>query len=330
MFNGYLNSIHELEFCIRNSLKEHWFSGCFQSNFPGYLPQDYPQKDLFIKYELVDNEGRARCRINILRGRIFITDGPWNLHKSGIFPWSDESELILDYIDSHSLSAKTQGIVDPACGCGHTPIAYAGEGPRFAFDINPRADKFVMINSTLNGVQVNYRHNDISVGFPLEFHQELCSKRLFAINMPHALSPLPNALPAASDGGLTGLEWTLTTLRSLRDFVGSGGIAVVLCYSLGDDGKSRWEIIEQAYKLFAPSNVSWELLPDIRIWRINGKKEQPNPMILSEGLPKKADCKLYVKDEQREKVRQGYLELASKFEKMAWYVLGCGILEVRL
>ena len=172
--------------------------------------------------------------------------------------------------------------------------------------------------------------NNIFTGFPKNLLDKLKKKRLFAINMPHALSPFPNALPQASDGGQTGIEWTVAALQALTTLIGSGGVAVILCYSLGNAQQSRWEIVEKALQLFPPSNVRWELLKDVRIWRINGKKDQPNPMLLREGLPLKADCKLYVKDEQRDKVRQGYIQLVSFLEKEGWDVLGCGILEVNL
>lgn len=328
--DNHLDFVHQIASCIRDLIKEHWFQDYFQNNQPKYIPQDYPHRDLLKRYGLVDNRGRTCYRINVLGNRIFITDGPWRCHEGGVFPWSDESELILKYINSHGLSTKTYGIVDPSCGCGHTPIAYDGAGPRFAFDINPRAGRFLKINSFLNECEVNYMQNDISSGFPPEFRRKLQHRRLFATNMPHALSPLPDALPPASDGGLTGLKWTLAALRAFRDFLGSGGIAVVLCYSLGDYSESVWDILEQAHELFPPQRVKWELLHGVHIWRISGKKEQPNPMVLTEGLPKKADCKLYIREEQREQVRQGYVELASTLEKMGWYVLGCGILEVKL
>lgn len=328
VFNTDLASFYQLADCIKTLTKEPWFHNCFQTNQPGYIPEDHPQKEFLIKCGLVDRMGRTQYRINLLKDKIFVTDGPWQYLKGGVFPWVDESKLILDYIYSHGFSSRTSGIVDPACGCGHTPIAYEGDGSRFALDINPRAGKFVKINSFLNGCQVNFTQNDISNGFPFETQQEVrrCP-RLFAINMPHALTPIPNVLPSASDGGITGLKWTLAALRAIKDFQ---GLAVIHCYSLGDYRESRWDILEQAHRLFPPKKVRWKLLPSAKVWRVNGQKQQPNPMVLEEGLPKKSDCKLYVCDELRERTKQGYIRLVSFLQKKGWHVLGCGVLEVKL
>lgn len=319
---------------LRKSLfqitKYSWFEKCFQGGTQKHIPLTCPQKEILLKNGLIDPTGKVRFRINIIRDCIFITDGLWNIHHGGIFPFEDESESILRYVEEHEIDRITYGIIDPACGCGHTIIAYWGRGPRIAFDINPRAGYFVSINAIINRREVKFATNNIFEGLPPDLDKVFKNKPLFTINMPHALSPFPSILPGTSDGGKTGLKWTIASLQALTRFIGSEGVAVILSYSLGNSKQNRWDIVEKAKELFPEDRISWKLLKDIRIWRINGKKEQPNPMLLREGLPKKADCKIYIKDSDREKVRQGYNQLVRMFEAEGWDVLGCGILEVRL
>jgi len=319
---------------IRSTLQQiknyPWFENCFQGNERGQVPFECPQRDVLLKCKLINSTGKIRYRVNIFRNSVFITDGPWNIHNGGIFPYSDESELILKYIEDHGIDKIIQGFVDIGCGCGHASIAYLSKIPRFAFDINPRAGYFVAINSIINQCEVQYRTINIFDGLPAELQKVLRSRILFVVNMPHALSPIQDVLPKTSDGGKTGLEPTEAALKAISPFYGSGSIAVVLCYSLGNLKQKKWDIVERAKKLFPEDTILWELLKDTRIWRINGKKEQPNPMILREGLPKKADCKLYIKDEDRERVRQSYTRLVNLLESEGWDVLGCGILTLRL
>ncbi|MCL0064868.1 2Fe-2S iron-sulfur cluster-binding protein [Dehalococcoidia bacterium] len=307
-----------------------WFEACFQGNVPGQIPSTFPHRDVLLKCKLIDSTGKVRYRLNNLYNCVFVTDGPWNIHNGGIFPYSDESEQILEYVTTQAIDKNTHGIVDIGCGCGHVSIAYWGDGPRFAFDINPRAGYFVAINAIINQRRVYYKTLNIAKGLPTELRKVLGKKTLFVVNMPHALSPSPGVLPKTSDGGETGLEPTIAALNALLPFRGSAHVAIVLCYSLGNLKQNRWDIVEQAKKLFQEDTIQWKLLRDTRIWRINGKKEQPNPMILREGLPKKADCRLYVKDENREKVRQSYNQLVDLLEGKGWEVLGCGILRIWL
>lgn len=319
---------------LRDSLVQitnySWFEDCFQGNVPGQIPLTCPHRGALLKSKLIDSASKVRYRLNILYNCIFITDGPWNIHSGGIFPYSDESEQILEYVKAHAIDKITHGIVDIGCGCGHVSIAYWGEGARFAFDINPRAGYFIAINSIINQRKVRYKTLDISKGLPTELKEVLSEKTLFVVNMPHALSPSPDILTKTSDGGETGLEPTVAALNALLPFCGSNSVAVVLCYSLGNLKQSKWDIVDQAAKSFHEDTIQWELLEGTRIWRINGKKEQPNPMVLREGLPKKADCKLYIKDEKREEVKHSYNQLVDLLESKGWEVLGCGILKIRL
>lgn len=326
----YPEDLNSLRKSLVQTTKYPWFEECFQGNTQGYMSLTYPQSETLLRNGLIEPTGKVRFRINILRDCIFITDGPWNIHRGGVFPFEDESELILGYIKEHEIDKITYGIIDPACGCGHTGIAYWGIGPRIAFDINPRAGYFVSVNAIINQREVQFAANNIFDGLPRASDEVIKRKPLFAINIPHALSPFPDMLPNTSDGGKTGLTWTIAALQALTRFIGSEGIAVILSYSLGNSKQNRWEIVEKAKGLFSKDRISWKLLKNIRIWRINGKKEQPNPMLLRDGLPKKADCKIYIKDSDREKIRQGYNQLVRTFETDGWHVLGCGILEVKL
>lgn len=92
--SNWLDEIENLRSCLWAATRHSWFLECFKDNKPRYVPTDYPHRALLLKYGLVDSTGKARYRINIIRNSIFITDGPWYVHKGGVFPYLDESELI--------------------------------------------------------------------------------------------------------------------------------------------------------------------------------------------------------------------------------------------
>jgi hypothetical protein len=305
---------------------ESWFADCFQKNSPGVMPGDHPARGIFTRHGLVDSRGRAGYRINFIGEKVFITDGPWRSDSGGVFPWSDEAELILGYLKDHLEEDRFSAVVDPACGCGHTPIAFGGSLHRFAFDKNPRSAEFVRINAKMNDCVATYGTRDIVQGFSEEQIRDFGKRPLFVINMPFALSPYVGALPSASEGGPDGLVLTRHALNACQR--ADRWTAVVLTYTLCDRDLSRWDILEEARRWCGSATLRWELLSDAPMWRINGKKEQPNPMPLGEGLPKKADCRLSVRNSDRERVRTCYQRLAARLEARGWYFLGQGILLV--
>ncbi len=74
--------------------------------------------------------------------------------------------------------------------------------------------------------------------------------------------------------------------------------------------------------------MTWHPLIDEPLWRVNGKKEQPNPMPL-ENLALKADCRFDVVDpSRRAEIREGYRALVQECAGKGWDHLAYGIIEV--
>jgi hypothetical protein len=271
-------------------------------------------------------------------GKVLFTDGLWVNQDIRVFPFSDESQLLLEHATTEGYAQWASAVIDPATGCGHHLVALGGACRRYGFDVNPRAILYATMNTILNDVaHVLLSRNNIASGIPQHL-DELDGTVLFLVNMPFALTPIERALPLSADGGLTGARWTFAALQAIYGFgqrnSGARGVrACILCYSVGNRAENRWEVVQRAEQLF-PGRVRWKVLKNERMWRVNGKKEQPNPMDLVDGLPRKADCRFYVRDEQREKVRAGYHELARTLATPVvggggrWDVLGYGLLDV--
>src|SRR4029077_6553198 len=103
---------------------------------------------------------------------------------------------------------------------------------------------------------------------------------------------------------------------------------LVLTYTVGCKAEDRWAVPQRALELFGPERVRWQLLSEERLWRINGKKEQDNPMPLDR-LGLKADCRFYVPPgANREEIRAGYRALASERHDFGWDHLAYGVIAI--
>jgi hypothetical protein len=105
---------------------------------------------------------------------------------------------------------------------------------------------------------------------------------------------------------------------------------VSVAYSLGSVHDDSWVVAEKATERFGSAHVNWSLMDSERLWRVNGKKEEPNPMPLS-ALKRKADCRFYVRREaNRERIRAEYDQLAQELEDAGYTHLGYGALTITL
>lgn len=303
------------------------------------VPPDLKSRQFLERLALIDGEC-LRIKVHRHAGEVFCTDGLWVNQDIRVFPFSDESKRLIEHASAHGYDRWAETAVDPATGCGHHLIGLGGSCMKFGFDVNPRAILYGSINARVNAKpQVLLSRNNIGAGMPPHL-DGLGGKVLFLVNMPFAISPIERVLPLCSDGGLTGARWTFAALQAIHGFAqrnrGAESVrACVLCYSVGNSQEGRWEIAERAEELF-PGRVRWNLLVNERMWRVNGRKEQPNPMSLAAGLKLKAECRFYVRDEQRDAVRRGYEELARALAAPAqdgggrWDVLGYGIVDVEV
>lgn len=316
------------EFLYRSRTRQ-WFGQLFRGLKPGKLEGQGPRETL-LDYGLLDGRGFARFRVNTIGTSVFITDGPWRQKAGGVFPYEDESEMLLAYLRAHDLGAGVSAVVDLAAGCGHTIIAHPCQR-KFALDINPGARRFVRLNAALNRCMVAFQQHDVREPMPVALIRELSMGTLFVGNLPIALSPFEGALPQTADGGSHGNALTLAALRRLRDVAPPESQIVLFANSLGNTANDSWDLEERATELFRDrAEVQWSLIRTAHVWRVNGRREQPNPMELHSALPRKAECVVNIRDDERKRVRSGYRRLADALERKGWDRLGCGILSVRL
>lgn len=327
-------ALHDLlkESSYTRWLDEEQFSG---SRFR--IPIDFKWHDLFDNLGLIDRD-LLQIKIHQHRNKIFCTDGVWIPNDIRVFPFEDESECLLRYIDDNQLNKWADIVIDPATGCGHHVVSLGDSSPSIAFDINVRSVLYASLNKMVNEYSnILIGRNDITVGIPTVITTSRIGNELFLINMPFALSPLPEVLPLTSDGGITGADLTFASLNAIHKIANQNNKsntmrALVLCYSVGNIEHDKWEVVDYAVDMFGANHVKWKILKDEKMWRINGRKEQPNPMNLKAGLPLKADCRFYVSNKDRNKIREGYENLATTLYQSdnKWDVLGYGILDISI
>ena len=320
--------IHKLKPLFLKIMKEKWFFKKFHSNTPTSIPLEHPSAKALINIGLISPGGLIRYRVNVIREKIFITDAPWRIQSGGVFPFDDEAKEIIEYIDSH-IEEEFEAIIDIGVGCGHVLLGYPSSAlvHRVGVDNNERAGRFLRLNAALNHITVSFVKCDVNsdqCGFAKDIGDK---KMLVTVDLPFAISPLPEALPGTSDGGRYGTRPTLNAISKIAPFLKKGSIIIANVYSLGNIREKRWQILDEVAQIVPRATVKWELTGN-SIWRINGEKKQPNPMPIT-FLAKKADCTLYVSDESRDIVREQYRKLATTFQKEGWKVLGGGILEIR-
>lgn len=309
---------------------------------PFEASQRFPTlKHLLTGHALVSS-GKLQVKIDRHFDRVHITDGFWVPALDRVFPTCDESEIVCNAIRRLVPHSENLYLLDPACGSGHHSLGLKDYCSRRAsFDVSGRALAFARFNSILNG---DSRHlvayGDIKDGICEEAIPLETSHMVFAVNMPFAIPPERSDAKVrfsfAQDGGNEGSEFTLAALSAIRKFMDRGLKyaaldAVVLCYSLGKelgDGNWSWSLESVAREHFPDSDVSFELLQEERLWRVNGKKEQENPMPL-EKIVLKADCRHTFSDSVRDQKRDAYSERVRELKSRGYSHLGYGIIHIR-
>ena len=276
---------------------------------------------LFVK---VDNHNR----------RLHITDGNWVSPTFRVYPFTEESEQIVNYVTRNSIADDVDLLVDPACGCGHHGLGLSKIPRKINLDINPRALEFARINALIAGMpEVLCVENDVRNNMPVPLDDVQTEHILFAANMPFAIFPKLDTrdISLAQEGGNRGVELTTAVVQMIANYmkqkVERRTIAVVLCYSLGVPEGGRWDILEIASKILAPNSFKFELLSGEKMWRVNGKKEHSNPMSL-EQLSTKATCRHTYSPDQVGDAAIGYETLTKAYQKEKWTHLGYGVLHI--
>jgi hypothetical protein len=334
---------------IKESLKElvnsdeyeSWLDNDNELNgIPCPLPSDQKSRD-FLQCIGIASPEAMLVKINSHKDCYLLTDGLWVDQSIRAFPFTDESDAILSYIEKNNLSDWPDVIIDPCTGSGNHIVGFKGNPVRLGFDISIRSILYASINSLINNISpcIISRAN-LTSGIPSLLEQVDLGKCLFIINTPFALAPVDTIMVKTANGGEDGLELTLAAMDLVKKVFESSsslkqGRAIVLCYSIGN-GLDKWYAVDKARVLFGDSNVSWEILSDRKIWRINGQKNEPNPMLLIDSLPKKADCQFYIANKNRDEVRKKYIDLANRLqqnaidEKLGYDVthLGYGVIDI--
>jgi len=311
---------------------------------PREAARKFPElKHLLTEYGFVTN-GRINVKVDSHFGRVHITDGFWVEPTRRVFPTCDESEIVCRHI-RENLNLRGDGfLIDPACGSGHHALGLKDIFPRrVSLDISGRAIGFCRFNSILlDDVRHAVGFGDVRAGIPLEYTPPANAHVVFAVNMPFAIdpkeSPSERLFTLAQDGGDRGIELTLAALRAIADFstrnpnIGSID-AVVLAYSLGSQkrraGGWSWEVEKLAEQLLPDAEIKFTLLEGEKLWRVNGKKEQDNPMPLAK-LSLKADCRFTYGDLEREQKKVLFSKLASSYNAAGFTHMGYGLVTARI
>ena len=281
---------------------------------------------------LVAPDRTLLVKINLCDGDVFLTDGLWVPGEIRVFPFHDESDNMATYWRSAGLEGWATCLIDPTAGCGQDLIRYKGTCRRYGFDISTRSLTFCTLNAALAGTHpvfwgIHDLYDDV---YPVSQLGQL-ERILFLIDAPSTISAT-STLPTSSDGGGHGTSHSVAALEAVARFeVGlwsNDEVRVIMSsYSLGNTRTDRWLLVDAARKLFRGSRVRWTLLTTEPMWRVDGRKRQPNPMPL-QLLPTKADCRFYVENIDREKARNAYERLALSLRAEGWDALGYGILEI--
>jgi methylase of polypeptide subunit release factors len=295
------------------------------------------EKRYLLETFLVKNDA-LRVKVNRRGEQVFITDGLWVDPSIRAFPFSDESDLILRACEEEGWSDWATCVIDPGTGCGHNLLRYRGgrdEVRRFGFDRNSRALVYAGINALLNGVGgTSLANGDVREEIPRVFTQQGPERVLVLANMPFALGPDEDQIARSAQGGRHGYELTLNLIDALRnlalDLNGASELrCVILAYSVGSADRDGWVVPEYAAQRLV-GTTKWRLWEDEKLWRVNGKKEQVNPMPL-DLLKLKADCRFYVRDQVgREELREGYEQLAAALAEEGHSHLAYGVLTARV
>ncbi len=288
-----------------------------------------------------------RVKLNARDSQIYITDGLWVSPSIRVFPFADESDLVMKTCAERGWMDWATCVVDPAVGCGHNLLRYQGDGVRrYGFDRSARAVAYAAINAVLNNIdQTTVGLSDIRKGISPVFTASESERVLIVANMPFALVPNPDTIARSTDGGRYGYQLTLDLFKAVDELASSLDErselrCVALTYSVGSKQADKWVVPESAYERFGKKvsatsdgddgfGAEWRLWPDEKLWRVNGKKEETNPMPLVR-LERKADCRFYVReDARRDAVRAEYRALTEELAKRDYDHLAYGSVLVR-
>ncbi|WP_224243170.1 class I SAM-dependent methyltransferase [Hyalangium gracile] len=311
----------ELDGLFQSSRYQRWLKEDSRTPFTVSGLQALEQVGLLV-------DGRLQVKVNRIGDRLFITDGAWVSHLMRVFPDPDESLLLLDTVRQRGLRDWASWVIDPAAGCGHTPIGFPGPARRVSCDANARAILYASLNARLNGLgpdQFTALLNDMTQGFPPSLRID--GNVLFLANVPFAPSPRRGALALNSAGGRTGADLQLASFRLVRRFHDTYRLPVKACFltwTVGSQERDTWEVPQLCRELFPGRSLQWSI-----VQHDYDAPELPNPAPVTDTLRYLASSQYAVQPGERG-VEAAYAELSRELLQQGHTHVAYGLLELDL
>lgn len=243
--------------------------------------------------------------------------------ESAVFPYSDEAAILLEIASQIKAGRGRQFdiAIDSFCGDGKSglPLVSHGIADRLlGSDLNSRAIMYAQENAAFNHLETKC---SFSVRDILRENLTLSpspGNTLWIANPPFALKAKGTALEIMRDGGENGLTLTLAFASQALDCATPGDVILGISYSrIRTDGKIELE--EELKKIMKKEKLTLVLLDDQKLWRgFNGKKEQTNPMPITEAtFALKANP--FHADEVRAYQEAALFHLQVGYDKLGYY-----------
>src|SRR6185436_2485449 len=227
-----------------------------------------------------------QCRVEMIGDCLLLTDSVerYQLGPDGVFPFADESTLLVDWLADQHGYPRDLCVFDPFAGCGALCLAATSSARRFGIDINRRAVLYARQNAAINSLPAQFLAAHSLDDSSWRLTAGAGPRHLIVSNPPFAPCPLEfrGSLAVSSGGGDDGLFYVVGTLkgamRRLLDFK-----FALMCYSLV--GPAGVRVINAVHALDVDDrlgHVRWYHLEGELMWRVGGRKRIPSPLALSQ------------------------------------------------
>lgn len=336
---------------------QRWSSGLEQRNpfeVPASLEDTYPalaQLGLLRPLREGDPFMALRLKVNLVplhgfgdatKQGLFVTDGVWQPAGWRAFPFSDESETLVQRTLELGWHDRCDLVLDLAAGCGHSALSLPIERSA-SFDINPRALAFIELNKLFNSRDARAHQAvlaDLLKRTPDHYAQSAERGLLVLANVPFAPADSDRALPLTSNGGENALDFqqaVFRTLLALREKLAPGVRlhALILGMCGGNADAGEWLLEKEARKSLQPGEdiLHWAFRPltKERLLRIDGKRAVANPSPVEKAMEAFSRCRLYhPQEQQRQALKRSFQGLAQRFKRSGYPDFAYGMLEICL
>lgn len=243
---------------------------------------NHAELGIFIKSLLISqiqHHHAPAFRIFKVKNIYVSTDFPTTNPAEGerVFPWVDEGNLLLNYIENIDFDYEPSRILNMCCGAGTIALALAKKWPSskvIGIDNNKRAILCANFNKDLNNLSnVEFKYGNL--------FEELKEGGfdLIVSDPPFAIQPPEHTEHAHSAGGTYGEKIVKSLVKTTPKHLKPKGRHIMLCYSLGNETvplRIKDLLAKHEYDM---SNVELTTLDDENVWRFHGEKRvNLNPM----------------------------------------------------